>query len=73
MQTALMIIQLVLAVGVIAFVTLQPSKGEGLGAVGGGSQLFFGKNKGFERLLERLTTVFAILFMISSLVLAILS
>ena len=73
MQTALMVIQLILSVGVIAFVTLQPSKGEGLGAVGGGGQLFFGKNKGFEKLLERLTTVFAIFFMISSLVLAILS
>lgn len=73
MQTALMIIQLVLATGLIVFVTLQPSKGEGLGAIGGGARLFFSKNKGFEKLLTRLTTIFAVLFMISSLVLVLLS
>jgi preprotein translocase subunit SecG len=71
MRTALMVVQLILSVGLIVLVTLQPSKGEGMGSIGGSAKLFFGKNKGYEELLAKLTKIFAAIFFVSSLVLAI--
>ena len=50
---------------------LQPGKSAGMpGAIAGGAQTFFGKKKGLDEKLARVTTAFAILFMISSVVLA---
>jgi len=71
MELTLRIIQFIASLGVIVFVLLQQSKGEGLGSIGGGARMFFGRNKGLEVLLNRLTVVFAVLFMVSSVVLAI--
>jgi len=50
------------AVALIAIIVLQPSKGEGLGAIGSGGQLFFAKNKGLEKLLDKVTMWLAIVF-----------
>jgi len=41
-----------------------------MGAIGGGAQTFFGKRKGLEEKLARITTAFAVLFMLSSVLLA---
>jgi protein translocase SecG subunit len=41
---------------------MQPSKGEGLGSIGSGGQMFFSKNKGLEKLLDKVTTGLAIAF-----------
>ncbi len=60
----------VLALAVIAGVLLQPGKSAGLGSIAGGAETFFGKQKGMDQKLARLTSVIAILFMISSVVLA---
>ena len=51
---------------------LQSSKSEGLGAISGGAEKIWGKNKarGFEETLSKLTVVSAVLFIISALVLA---
>ncbi len=62
MKLFLQIILMIVAVVLIAIITLQPSKGEGLGAIGSGGQMFFSKNKGFEKLLDRVTTTLSILF-----------
>ncbi len=74
-NTILSVIQVVLAIAVIALVILQPNKQEGLsGAIGGGSDTFFGKNqsKTSEALLNKLTIIGAIAFGVVSLLLNII-
>lgn len=66
LKIVLVVIQFALALGLIAIVILQPAKGEGLGSIGGGSKLFFGKKKGYEAVLEKATTWVAVGFMITS-------
>ncbi|WP_324717308.1 preprotein translocase subunit SecG [Carboxydochorda subterranea] len=70
MRTFLFVLQLIVAVALTAVVILQPSKGEGLGSIGGGAQMFFRKAKGWELILERATAVLAVLFMGLSVALA---
>lgn len=70
-RTFLVVLDLVVAIGLIVAIMLQPSKGEGLGSIGGGAQLFFRKAKGWEQLLERATTVLAVLFMAISVLLVV--
>lgn len=71
MVTFLMILQFLVSVALIAVVLLQRSKGEGLGSIGGGAQMFFNRAKGFEAVLEKATTVTAVLFMVLSVLLAV--
>lgn len=67
----LKIIHFILAVGIIAGVLLQSGKSAGLsGVIDGGASTFFGKKKGLDEKLEKLTTFVAIGFMITSLILA---
>ncbi len=71
LELALQIVHAILALGVIAGVLLQPGKSAGMpGAIAGGAQTFFGKKKGLDEKLARVTTTFAILFMVSSIFLA---
>ena len=73
MKLALIIAHLVFSLVLIVVVLLQKSKQAGLsGAVGGGADTFFGKNKGrtVDAMLKKLTGVFAILFIITSISLA---
>lgn len=62
MSTFLKVLLMIDAVALIAIIVLQPSKGEGLGAIGSGGQLFFAKNKGLEKLLDKVTMWLAIVF-----------
>lgn len=66
LETILIIVQFLLAIGLVTIVILQPAKGEGLGSIGGGSKLFFSKSKGFEAVLEKATTWVAVAFMVTS-------
>ena len=62
---------IVTAISIVILVLLQESKTEGLsGAIAGGAETFFGKNKGrtMEKKLVNLTKVFAVLFFVLSLV-----
>lgn len=71
--TALTVVHIILAIILIAVVLLQSGKNAGLsGSIGGGAETFFGKNKArtLDGMLSRATTVVAILFIITSLVLA---
>lgn len=73
METALIIIHLIFALALIVIVLLQHGKQEGLsGAIAGGAETFFGKNKGrtVDAMLKKVTSVVAILFIVTSLALA---
>lgn len=65
-----MVVQFIICIALIVAVLLQESKGEGLGSIGGGSQMFFGQRKGSEQILEQATTYLAVGFMVLSVVLA---
>jgi len=70
MQTALVILHITGCVALIVIVLLQTGKGSEIGAVfGSSSQTLFGSSGG-STFFGKLTTVVAIVFMITSLVLA---
>jgi preprotein translocase subunit SecG len=73
LRTFLFILQFLISLGLIAVVTAQSSKGEGLGSIGGGAQLFFAANKGLEAFLNRITVWLAVAFMVSSIVVALVN
>ncbi len=70
--TIVRIIHLILSLVLVAVVLLQSGKAQGLsGAIAGGSETFFGKNKGrtIDAILEKWTSVVAIAFLVTSIVL----
>ena len=76
MQTAILVIHVILSIFLIAVVLLQSGKAAGLsGSIGGGAETFFGKNKAqtLDGILEKATGIVAILFIITSIVLAVMS
>lgn len=73
MITFLTIIHLIIALVLIVTVLLQNGKQQGLsGAISGGAETFFGKNKGrtVDALLKKVTAIVAIIFIITSVALA---
>lgn len=73
LNTIVTVIHVILSIILIAVVLLQSGKSAGLsGSIGGGAETFFGKNKArtLDGILEKATAVVAILFVITSLVLA---
>ncbi|MBR5155473.1 MAG: preprotein translocase subunit SecG [Clostridia bacterium] len=73
MQTALIVIHVIISLVLIVVVLMQHGKQQGLsGAIAGGAETFFGKNKGrtIDAALKKVTAVVAILFVLSSIVLA---
>lgn len=62
MKLFLQILLLIDSLVLITIIILQPSKGEGLGAIGSGGQMFFSKNKGLEKLLDKATMWLGIVF-----------
>ncbi len=76
MQTALIIIHVVISIALIAVVLMQHGKQQGLsGAIAGGAETFFGRNKGrtIDAMLKKVTSVIAVLFVASSITLAVYS
>lgn len=76
MQTTLIIIHVIISVILIAVVLMQHGKQQGLsGAIAGGAETFFGKNKGrtIDEVLKKVTSLVAILFVASSIALAVYS
>ncbi len=76
MMLALTIIHVVISVVLVVAVLMQHGKQQGLsGAIAGGAETFFGKNKGktIDAILKKVTAVVAILFVASSLTLAAIS
>jgi len=74
MYTLLLIIHLIVSFFLIGIVLIQGGKGAELGSAfgGGSSQTIFG-GRGAATFLSKLTTVVAVLFMVTSLLLAIAS
>lgn len=74
MKTAILVLQVLLALGVITTVLLQSGKSAGLsGSIAGGGEALFGsKAKGLDELLGKITGWLAALFMLATLVLAVL-
>lgn len=73
MQTTLIIIHVIISLALIVTVLMQHGKQQGLsGAIAGGAETFFGKNKGrtIDAVLKKVTAVIAVLFIVSSIVLA---
>ena len=71
MLTVLMIIDAIVAIGLIASVLGQEAKSVGMGGMGGGADtVFSGKARGMDALLARVTVVLAILFAIITMVIA---
>lgn len=72
MTTLLLIIHIIVCIVLIAVVLLQSGKGAEIGAAfGGSSQTLFG-SRGAATFLSKVTTVVAIIFMLTSLALAII-
>jgi preprotein translocase subunit SecG len=71
----LIIIEVIVSLGLISTIILQSGKSAGLsGSIAGGSQAIFGgKKKGLDELLSRITTWLAVVFMVVTLVLALVS
>jgi len=69
------ILYIIITLGLIAAVMFQKGKDAGMsGAIGGtGSDSFYGKNKGrtLNGILEKLTIVLAVLFIVASIVLTV--
>ena len=66
------ILHIVISIAIICIVLLQSGKSQGLsGSIAGGAETFFGKNKGrtLDGLLGRLTSVVAVGFLITSIIL----
>lgn len=75
MESVVLVIHLILALAIIAVVLIQPSEGGGLGGMGGGSGGFGGLTtaRGAANILTRLTAIFTVGFIITSLTLAIMA
>lgn len=71
MHTALMVILLIASLLLIVSILLQESKSDGLsGTIGGGAEQLFGKKKsrGYDAILNKITTVTAIVYIVVALV-----
>ena len=74
MDKVFTIVHVVLSLILIAVVLLQSGKSAGLsGSIGGGAETFFGKNKAgtLDGIFEKLTGIVALLFIVTSIILAI--
>jgi len=73
LKIVLIILHILVSVGVIAVVLLQSGKSAGLsGAIAGGAETLFGKKKGMDELLSKITTFVALGFLVTSLALSLM-
>ena len=72
MYILLTIIDVILALGIIAAVLLQSGKSAGLsGSIAGGAEMLFGgKKKGLDELLAKVTKWVAVAFLVVTIILA---
>ena len=74
-ETIMMVLHIIASLVLIVVVLLQSGKAAGLsGTIAGGAETFFGKNKGrtIDAILEKWTAFFAILFLVTSIALALI-
>ncbi|MDN5292902.1 MAG: preprotein translocase subunit SecG [Eubacteriales bacterium] len=71
MKAAVTVLHVLVSLILIASILLQSGRSAGLsGAIAGGAEIFFGKKKGIDQLLSRITTAAAVVFLLTSLGLA---
>lgn len=69
----LVVLQILISLGLISTVLLQSGKSAGLsGSIAGGAEAIFGKKKGMDELLSKISTVLASAFLALTLLLAII-
>ena len=69
MAIFLMILDVLVCIGLIAVIVMQSSKSAGVsGVIGGASEQFFGKKKGLDELLSKITIVLGVIFFILTFV-----
>lgn len=74
LYTALTVIQVIICILLIITVLLQSGRSAGLsGAIAGGAETLFGKKKGLDDLLGRITAVLAGLFLVITLIIALVA
>lgn len=72
MANVVLALHIVFCLGLIATVLLQSGRSAGLsGAIAGGAEQLFGKKKGLDDLLAKISTFFAAAFMITSVILTV--
>ena len=74
MTTVVMVLQMLCAIALIISIMLQSGKSGGLASAiggGGGAESFFGKKKGIDQLLAKLSVGSAVLFFALTLLLTI--
>lgn len=72
-KIALTVFHVLLSIGLIAVVVLQSGRSAGLsGVISGGAETLFGKKKGLDELLGKVTIGVAVLFGVTALVLVVL-
>ncbi len=70
-QIIVTILHIIFSLSIVVIVLLQSGKSAGLGSIAGGAETFFGKNKGrtLDALLGKYTSVAAIAFLVTSVIL----
>lgn len=72
-KTLVLIFQFLLAIGLITTILLQSGKSAGLsGSIAGGGEAIFGKKKGLDDLLAKITAYLVALFMLTTVALGLL-
>ena len=68
-----MVIHFAVAVGLVATVLLQPGRSAGIsGAIAGAGESLFGRQRGMDEFLSKITTYLAVAFMGLSVIIAVL-
>ncbi len=65
------VLDILISIALVLLVLFQQGRSQGLGAIAGGAETFFGKQKGrsIDALLKRLTSVGAIVFLLLTVLL----
>ena len=72
LSKVVLVFHVLFCLGLVATVLLQSGRSAGLsGAIAGGAETLFGKKKGLDDLLSRISTGFAVAFMATSLILTV--
>ncbi len=71
LKTILTIIFIIVCIAITILVLMQEGKSQGLGAISGAAESYWGKNKGrsMEGMLVKLTKICAVLFIVLAIVL----
>ncbi|MCR4441650.1 MAG: preprotein translocase subunit SecG [Peptococcaceae bacterium] len=73
MKTVVLVLQVISSLGLIAAVLLQSGKSAGLsGAIAGGAENIFGKKKGLDDFLSKLSLIFAVSFIVLTIALSLI-